>query len=359
MAEHITITQNSNEVAGDTDIPKRIIVIGASTGGFEVFKKIIQELPANFDSAIFIVWHMAAEVNGILPQVLNKYNTIYAGNALDKELIKPNRIYVAPPDHHLIIEEGRVRITQGPKENRFRPAIDPLFRSAAYTYRDRVIGVVLSGGMDDGTAGLWRIKQSGGITIVQDPYDAEVPSMPQSALREVEIDHTVAGSEIAALLIKLSQEQKNDGPGLIKDEKTKSEIDIAAGANAYKKGSLHIGELSPFTCPECDGVLSKITEGDLVRFRCHTGHAYSSNTLLALLIEKTEQNLYSALRNIDEEVMLLNHFGDHYAEANMPGLAADYFKKAMEAEERIDILRRLIVKEVSEDKLIKDTKMKM
>ena len=334
---------------------RNIVVIGGSTGGFEAFKKIVQDLPPDLDASIFIVWHMSATLRGILPEVLNKLNTIRAVNASDNEPIQFNRIYVAPPDHHLLIEEGRIRVTHGPKENRFRPAVDPLFRSAAYTYGKRVIGVVLSGALDDGTAGLWRIKYSGGITVVQDPNDAEVASMPENALREVEVDHCVPIADMAGLIAKLSQEFIGN-PEFMKDEKTKIEIKIAAEENALKNGSLDIGILSPYTCPECHGVLSKIVDGDLARFRCHTGHAYSADTLMASVTEKIEDSLYSAIRGIDESILLLNHIGDHYAEKNQLKLAAVYFNKAKEADERSGLLRQVVHshEQLSKIKLLKD-----
>jgi two-component system chemotaxis response regulator CheB len=161
---------------------RNIIVIGASAGGFNAIRKTVANLPADLDASIFIVWHMSPGIKGILPDVLNAMNTIPASNALDKEEIVSNHIYVAPPDHHLLIELNRLRVVKAPKENRFRPAINPLFRSAAQAYGNQVIGVILSGALDDGTAGLWRIKFDGGISIVQDPADAEVPSMPESAM---------------------------------------------------------------------------------------------------------------------------------------------------------------------------------
>lgn len=337
---------------------RNIIVIGGSTGGFEAFKKIVQRLPPDLDASIFIVWHMSPNIRGILPEVLNKLNTIEAAHAYDMEIIRPNRIYVAPPDHHLLVEEGHVRVTRGPKENRFRPAVDPLFRSAAYAYGSRVIGVVLSGGLDDGTAGLWRIKYSGGLAVVQDPADAEASSMPENALREVAVDYCVPVDEIAALLVRLSSEHIVANGEFMKDEKTKIEIDIAAEENGLKKGSLDIGTLSPYTCPECHGVLSKIMDGDFARFRCHTGHAYSADTLMATLTEKIEDSLYSAIRGMDESILLLNHVGDHYAEANQPKLAAAYFKKAKEAGERSDLVRRTVHghEQLSKDKLIQEAK---
>lgn len=334
---------------------RNIIVIGGSTGGFEGFKKIVQDLPPDLDASIFIVWHMSPNIRGILPEVLNKLNTIRAAHAIDNETIESNRIYVAPPDHHLLIEDGRIRVTHGPKENRFRPAVDPLFRSAAYTYGKRVIGVVLSGGLDDGTAGLWRIKYSGGLAVVQDPADAEVASMPENALREVAVDHCVPIANMAGLLIKLSQEIIGVSAH-IKDDKTKIEINIAAEENALRQGSLDIGVLSPYTCPECHGVLSKIMDGDLARFRCHTGHAYSADTLMASVTEKIEDSLYSAVRGMDESMLLLNHIGDHYAEANQPKLAAVYFRKAKEALERSNLVRTAVHshEQLSKIKLLND-----
>src|SRR3954462_11323909 len=157
---------------------RNIIVMGGSAGSFAAFKTIAAGLPADLDASIFIVWHMAPDLRGILPEILNRSGKMKAVEARDRQPIEPGRIYVACPDHHLLIEGDTVRLTRGPKENRFRPAIDPLFRSAAFSFRQRVIGVMLSGSLDDGTSGLWTIKHFGGLAVVQDPVDAEVPSMP-------------------------------------------------------------------------------------------------------------------------------------------------------------------------------------
>src|SRR5262249_12115326 len=157
---------------------RNIVVMGGSTGSFEVFKTVAAGLPRDLDASIFIVWHMSPEVRGILPEILDRLGPLEAREPEDHEHIESGRIYVARPDHHLLIDDGPVRVTRGPKENRFRPAIDPLFRSAAYTYGRRVIGIITSGALDDGTSGLWTIKQRGGIAIAQDPGDAEISSMP-------------------------------------------------------------------------------------------------------------------------------------------------------------------------------------
>jgi two-component system, chemotaxis family, protein-glutamate methylesterase/glutaminase len=319
---------------------KDIVVIGASAGGFEAFKKIIAGLSPDFNASIFIVWHMSPDIRGILPDVLNRLNKIPAAHAYNNEPIQARRIYVAPPDHHMLLEEGKVLVTRGPKENRFRPAVDPLFRSAAYTYGNRVIGVILSGALDDGTAGLWTVKHYGGTAIVQDPTDAEVPSMPENAMRQVKIDYCVGISELPQLLVRLSTEPITENAVVMKDEQTKKEIQIAAEERALEKGILQFRDLSPYTCPECHGVLSRLRNDNIIRYRCHTGHAYSADTLMAAITENIEDGLYNAIRAMDESIMLLNHMGDHYAEANQPKLAALYFKKAKEAMGRSEYVRK-------------------
>jgi two-component system, chemotaxis family, protein-glutamate methylesterase/glutaminase len=323
----------------DNPATQRIIVIGASAGGFEAFKKIIHALPPDFDASIFIVWHMSPDIRSVLPQVLNQQNSILAAHPYNHEKIKPNRIYVAPPDHHMLIEDGEVLITHGPKENRFRPAVDPLFRSAAYAYGNRVIGIVLSGALDDGTAGLWTVKHYAGIAIVQDPMDAEVPSMPENAMREVQIDYCVGLSELPQLLVRLVKEPLPENDDVMKDKQTKKEIDIAAEENALA-AVMEFGQLTPYTCPECHGVLLRLRNANIARYRCHTGHAYSADALMAALTEKVEDGLYNAIRGMDEAIMLLNHMGDHFAEVNQPKAAALYFKKAKEAEARSQWVRK-------------------
>jgi two-component system chemotaxis response regulator CheB len=323
---------------------KNIIVIGASTGGVDAIKKLTADIPVDFDASIFIVWHMAPSLKGVLPHILNKQGKNFAANAVDQEEIKPGRIYIAPPDHHLLLEEGKIRVTRGPKENRFRPAVDPLFRSAAYTYGPRVIGIILSGGLDDGTAGLWLIKEKGGIAIVQDPSEAEVSSMPESAMREVNVDYCVSVTAMAPLLIKLIKEEcpEKDETTMEGNSDIEKEIQIQMPHQEDPADILAIGELSPYTCPECHGVLSAIKEGNRVRYRCHTGHAFSADTLLAMLTENIEESLWTAIRSIQESTMMLSQLGDHFAQINKPEVAARYFQKAKEAEERANKVREVV-----------------
>lgn len=324
---------------------KDIVVIGASAGGMEALRELVSHLPADFKASVFVVWHTSPSVRSILPSVLDENGPLPAAFATDHEPIKPGRIYVAPPDHHMLLERGFVRVAKGPKENRFRPAIDPLFRSAAYVYGPRTIGVVLSGALDDGTAGLWTIKLRGGTTIVQSPDEALIPSMPLNALRAVDIDHNAPIANIAGLLARLTREEARPAPELPMDEhrKTETEIRIAEEAGTLQRKIFEAGNLSPYTCPECHGVLTRIDEGRVVRFRCHTGHAYSANSLLSSVTESVEQLLFDALRAIDETVMLLNQLGKHFNDAGDKETAATFLKKAEEAKQRGQVIQQVAI----------------
>jgi len=327
---------------------RNIVVIGGSSGSIEVFKTIASGLPADLDASIFIVWHMSPDTRGMLPQILNNLGPVEATEAKDGESIETGRIYVARPDHHLLIEDSRIRVTRGPKENRFRPAIDPLFRSAAYTHGSRVIGVITSGALDDGTSGLWTIKQRRGVAIAQDPRDAEMPSMPESAISEVGVDYIVPASEMARLIVRLVKEEVDESAEVImqddaENERTRGEIRIAAEANAFESGVFDLDKLTPFTCPECSGVLARLNDGDRVRFRCHTGHAFSADSLLHALTENIEDSLWKAVRGVDESIMLLNHLGDHFSEINQGSVAAQFFRKAKDAERRNDQIRKVAI----------------
>lgn len=324
---------------------KNIVVIGGSSGSFEVFKTIASGLPKDLDAAIFIVWHMSPDVRGILADVLNNAGPLPAKEARDGEEIKPGNIYVARPDYHLLLENSHIRVTRGPKENRFRPAIDPLFRSAAYEYGPRAIGIIASGALDDGTSGMWAINHFGGITVAQDPTDADIASMPESVIREVEVDHIVPAKQIAGLIVRLSKEDlspKEEAMMKKKDERIEDEIGIAAEDGAFGSVAFDLDALSPFTCPDCQGVMSQIRDGNRVRFRCHTGHAFSADTLLSSLTQNIEDSLWSAARGIDECIMLLNHIGDHFAEINQAGTAAKFFQKANDAQRRNEIIRSAV-----------------
>ncbi|HEX2197666.1 MAG TPA: chemotaxis protein CheB [Burkholderiales bacterium] len=322
---------------------KDIVVIGASAGGMEALQKLVSRLPADLPASLFVVWHLSPGIKSILPAVLSRAGPLEAVHPADGDRIEPGRIYVAPNDHHMLLENGYIRITKGPKENRFRPAVDPLFRSAAYIYGPRVVGVVLTGALDDGTAGLYTIKLRGGTAIVQEPADAMIRSMPLNALEHTEADYRLPAGEIGELLGRLVREHAPAAPALPpeEDQKTHNELRIAAGQNALEENVMPFGELSPFTCPECNGVLTMIREGSVMRFRCHTGHGLSPSTLLSAISGSAEERLYDAIRVMDEAILLLNKLGEEFTQAGNSRAAEECFDRARAAYERSQPIREV------------------
>jgi two-component system, chemotaxis family, protein-glutamate methylesterase/glutaminase len=294
---------------------KDIVVIGASAGGLEAVLSLVGCVPQDLPASLFLVLHQSPGWKSALPQLLAKAGPLRAGHPADGEPIEPGRIYVAPNDHHMLLEAGCVRITRGPRENRFRPAVDPLFRSAAYIYGPRTVGVVLSGALDDGTSGLYTVKLRGGTAIVQEPSDATVSAMPLNALQHTEADYILPAADIGELLERVVREPAPQArrvpPG--EDEKTLHEIRIAQGRTEAGQDFTRFGTLTPFTCPECRGVLTRVNEGRIARFRCHTGHALSRETLLSAIARNVEDSLYDAVRALDEAAMLLEDLAADFA----------------------------------------------
>lgn len=320
-----------------------IIVIGGSAGSIEALKTLVAALPSTLPAAIFVVVHLSADSPGLLPNILEYNSRLPVLAPADQAPIRMGHIYVAPPDRHLLLEPGWMRVTHGPKENRFRPAIDPLFRSAAYAFSDQVIGVVLSGMLDDGTAGLWAVKDRGGIAVVQEPSDALYPSMPQNALRYVAVDYRLRLSEMAAHLARLVHEPLAEKEEIAMSDAIAIETKIAMEENALQSGILRLGKPSYFTCPECHGVLIQIKEGDMVRFRCHTGHAYSQETLLAEVNEAIELSLWNAVRTMDEKILLLRHMAQVIDTQQESELAQRLTQKADEVKQQSQLVRQLVL----------------
>lgn len=321
-----------------------IVVIGASAGGTEALMELASSLPRAFAAPVFIVRHQAPYEPGYLPEILAQRTALRVGFAKDGERIEAGRVYVAPPDRHMLIDHHRLLVRKGPKENRFRPSIDALFRSAAYQYGSRVIGVVLSGALDDGTSGMWSIKHRGGTTVVQDPSTAIVSGMPESVLQHVRIDHIVPIAQMAALLTRLVRMAAPREPALSErvGERMDLEVGVARGESGFEKGTLEAGAFTPFTCPECHGALVEIREGGVTRFRCHTGHAYTSSALLASVTEAIEETLWQSMQRIEEATMLLNHFAEHF-DGDGDHAAADLFhQRAHEAAEQARVLHTFI-----------------
>ena len=301
-----------------------IIVIGASAGGVEALLSFVKSLPPDFNASIFIVLHLAPFSNSNLPLILSRAGNVPAVRATNDEKIERGKIYIAPPNYHLILKKGnRMAVTKGPKENRFRPSVDALFRSAALVYGPRTIGVVMSGLLDDGTSGMWAIKQHGGGTVVQDPNEAIFPDMPQNVLQYVAVDHILPAGSIGGLLTKLISEKAPKRPDRTREEMKflEMEVVIATRDNAFEIGILEMGNLTTFSCPECKGALVSIDEGQMLRFRCHTGHAYTTSTLLAGVTTQVEDRLWEAMQGMEATDMLLRQIAEHYRQNGNPGAA--------------------------------------
>ena len=318
-----------------------IIVIGASAGGVEALRELVRELPQDLPASIFVVLHMSNQNGGtMLPSILDRAGTLPAHAAMNGTRFERGHIYVAPPDFHLLIEGDHIRVVRGPKENRHRPSVDPLFRSAAWAYGPRVVGVVLSGTLDDGAAGLWAIKTCGGVTVVQDPAEAAFSGMPTSPLMTVRVDYRLSLDRIVMLLDELARRPVKD-PSF---ERGPENLHIETKFASLEKGMGdmdNLGDPSVFTCPACQGALWELKDGDMLRYRCHTGHAFSADTLLAEQTEAAENAIYSALQALEEKARALRRVAERFEE-RFPDLETRYRHEAGELDESAAIIRHLL-----------------
>lgn len=282
----------------------RIIVVGASSGGMKALTELVAQFPEDFPAPIFIVNHMSADTTGEhLVKALNRSSSLPCTHAVDGEAFERGHIYLAPSDQHLLVVKGKMLVTKGARENRSRPAIDPLFRSAAVAYGNRVIGIILTGYLDDGTSGMMAIKRCGGLCIAQDPLDASYPDMPQSVITNVGVDYAVPLAEMGALLAELVR-RKMPKNGKIPED-IAIEAKIAQRVLSDLPAVQALGDQVPYNCPDCGGVLWQMEVGDSMRYRCHTGHAFTTAVLLAQQTAKIEETLWVALRMFEERQNLL------------------------------------------------------
>jgi two-component system chemotaxis response regulator CheB len=322
-----------------------IIVIGASAGGVEAISQLARQLPGNLPAAIFVVLHVPAHSPSMLPQILNRKGALTALHPADGEAIRNGRIYVAPPDFHLLVEPGRVRLTRGPRENGHRPAVDPLFRTAARAFGPRVVGLVLSGTLDDGTAGLAAIKQRGGVTVVQDPDDALYPGMPRSALETVVVDHALPVAAIAELLGRLAHAPVKASEGHPMPDGMEMESQMAAFNMDAIEDENRNGQPSAFACPDCGGTLWELTDGDLIRFRCRVGHAWTANGLVAEQSESVETALWTALRALEERAALCLRVAERMHSRGLDISASRFREQAVDSKRRAAFLQQVLVSE--------------
>ncbi|MBC7366163.1 MAG: chemotaxis protein CheB [Undibacterium sp.] len=316
-------------------IGHEIIVVGASAGGVDAVPRLIESLPADLPASIFVVLHIPALGPDLLAEIVGRRAALKVSNGVDGEKILPGHVYLAPPDFHLQLEAGRVRLTRGPRENRHRPAIDALFRSAAEAYGPRVTGVVLTGYLDDGTAGLNSVKTHGGVAVVQDPKEAAAAGMPASALRNVEVDYCVPLAEIGPLLIRLATAQTGAKPKAKKVPSPAEKRQMSPKEMAQK-----FGPPTGFICPECNGPLWETKTGRSLQFRCHVGHAYSPDSLMADHADGLERALWSAVRTFDEQAALLRRLGERRFHSQAYG--SDLELRAAKFEGDAEAIRKLL-----------------
>ncbi|HZU68462.1 MAG TPA: chemotaxis protein CheB [Ktedonobacteraceae bacterium] len=315
-----------------------IIVIGASAGGVEALMKLASELPADLPASIFIILHIPAHSPSLLPEILSRSCPLKAVHPSDGEVIEHGWMYVAPPDLHMLLEDQHIHLVRGPRENRRRPAIDPLFRSAAVAYGARVVGVILTGSLDDGTAGLLAIKRLGGVAIVQDPREALYPSMPLNALRHVAVDYTLPLSEMAPLIARLASKPiAREGLHSVPED---MELEVKmAEMNMDAFNGNPAGTPSVFSCPECGGVLWEIKDGELTRYRCRVGHAFSTESIMAAQAEQVEDALWAALKTLEESANLSRNLAQQARERGQDWLVQRFEQRVREAEHRAGLIR--------------------
>lgn len=318
-----------------------IILIGASAGGVQALVELARGLPADLPAAVFVVLHLSPYSKSTMPAILGRAGLLPAMHPEDRRPIRPGEIYVAPPDHHLVVEHGLVRLSHGPSENGYRPAVDVLFRTGAQVYGPRVVGVVLTGNLDDGTAGLALIKKHGGIAVVQDPEDAEHPGMPRSAIHSVAVDHVAGLAEIPALLERLARDSvaKADRPPAAIPAKTEVEHGIDPEGQGIPSG---------LTCPDCGGSLAVREEGGLMHFRCRTGHAYAPESLFARQSDALEASLWAAVRSLEERAALARRMDRWMQRGRSSAAGRRYIHRAEEAEHHAETLRKILVHDTEE-----------
>ena len=304
-----------------------IVVIGASAGGLQALRAIVPRLPENLPAAVLVVVHLAPDAPSSMPMILARGTLLPTATAADQEPIQPGRIYVAPPDRHLLVEDGHIRLSHGPRENGHRPAIDPLFRTAARQYGPRLVGVVLSGNLSDGTVGLKAVDDHGGVTVVQDPSDALHPGMPGSAIEEAEPHHVLPAAEIADLIVQLAEQPAPFPFRAIRPA-------VAAEPNG--------GELANMSCPECGGPLSELREGRMPFYACRVGHRFSTPSLFAEQADAFESALWTAIRVLKEREDLALRLAERL-ERRGADLAGQRFRHtAEETRRQFDTLRGLV-----------------
>jgi two-component system chemotaxis response regulator CheB len=320
----------------------QVVAVGASAGGFQALVELAKGLPGDFPVAVLVTIHLHPGASNVLPDLIDRAGSLRAAYAREGDEIAPGCIYIAPPDAHLLVERKRAIVRRGPRENGSRPAIDPMFRSVAATYGSHAIGVILSGALNDGSSGLQAIKTCGGLAVVQDPGDAAYAEMPTSALAATPVDHVVPLREMVPLLRRLvAQRVPSETPP---SPELQREVAIAAQRDSDIATIDRLGERSVLTCPECHGLLWEIQDGNLVRYRCHVGHAFTLQSLEAEQATELDRAMSSALRALSERIHLVRRLADEARKMQHERMAGRWESRAREYEQQAGVIRAALVK---------------
>jgi two-component system, chemotaxis family, protein-glutamate methylesterase/glutaminase len=321
--------------------PKYIVVIGASAGGFTALSELVSQLDKDLDAAYFVVLHLSTKsISGYLAHRLQEFTELKCLLAMDGLPIRKGHIYVAVPNQHLVVGKGEVHLSNAATENRWRPSIDVLFRTAAANYSNRVIGIVLTGLLNDGTSGMSGIKRVGGFTIVQDPNEAEYPDMPLSVLKVMEVDHCVSLSEIGAVLKEITS--NNPGKKQPVPDDLKTEAEVMDNMITTVQSAENMGRLSPYTCPDCGGVLFLHEQDAITKLKCHIGHSYSIRDLLIKQVDEVEKSLWVAVRVLEQRKEMLESLASKYHKTGNNRTAKEYEQRSAELNTHIDTLKNVI-----------------
>jgi two-component system, chemotaxis family, protein-glutamate methylesterase/glutaminase len=313
--------------AGEVDVGRRdIVVVGASAGGVTALQDMTASLVSGLDAAVFVVLHLPPTSRSELPGIMTRAGPLRAIHPRDGDPIRKGMIFVAPPDRHIVLERSRIRLSHGPRENHHRPAADPLFRSAAQTFGDRVVGVVMSGALDDGTAGLSAIVAAGGHAIVQDPHEAQHGGMVESALRNVAVDEVLTAAKIGDAVVRLSRQPSRPARSRAMNTRGRDK----ALPRARDPGAFN--QAAGLVCPDCNGSLWQVPEGNLVRFECHVGHLYSPISLAAAQAQAVESALWGAAAMLRERTILLRHLAQTAEQGGDAATSARYLANARDHE---------------------------
>ena len=320
-----------------------VLAVGTSAGGVEALLFLARHFPRDFPASVLVTIHLPSHARSGLDELMSRYGPLPASFAAQGELLEKSRIYIAPPDRHLLLDGDRLWLGSGPRENNARPALDPMLRATALCCGFRSVGVVLTGTLGDGASGLWALQQCGGATVVQDPNDAAFPEMPLTALNRAKPDHVVPLADLPALLDSLARQPA--GEPVPTPHSIRYEVQIAKNGSSGM-GNMDemdgLGRRSVLACPDCGGVMWEIDEGDLLRYRCHVGHTYTAEVMSVALDEGLRRALASALRALEERVALACKLHRQATNNGHRLLAENWAQKAHEFEHEMDIIRASI-----------------